>query len=226
MDRAHHDPAGPTLRWRMVNEQLTSRGIQDRRVITAFLAVPRERFVPAEQRHRAYEDTALPIEHGQTISQPYVVAWMAEALALSPTSRVLEVGTGSGYGAAILGELAAEVVTIERLAPLAEQARARLAELGYENVTVEIGDGTLGHPPRSPYDGIAVTAAGPTVPEALLAQLAPGGCLVMPVGSLFAQQMVRLRRVGERFTREELGAVAFVPLIGSQGFRERELSTP
>jgi protein-L-isoaspartate(D-aspartate) O-methyltransferase len=224
MDRPHDAPSSAALRWRMVNEQLTSRGIRDPRVIAAFLGVARERFVAAELRHRAYEDGPLPIEEGQTISQPYVVAWMAESLELSPTARALEVGTGSGYGAAILAELAAEVVTIERLAPLAESARARLAELGYEHVLVVQGDGTLGYPARHPYDAIAVTAAGPTVPEALLAQLAPGGRLVMPVGSLFAQRLLRVRRVGARFVTEDLGGVVFVPLLGSQGFRVPELT--
>lgn len=226
MDRQYDDPASPSLRWRMVNEQLTSRKIADRRVISAFLGVPRERFVPAELRHRAYDDGPLPIEEGQTLSQPYVVAWIAESLQLAPTARVLEVGTGSGYGAAILAELAAEVVTIERLPQLAERARARLAALGYENVTVAEGDGSLGYPERQPYDGIAVSAAGPKIPEALLAQLAPGGSLVMPVGTLLSQRLLRVRRVGAELVTEDLGAVVFVPLVGSQGFRAPEVSAP
>lgn len=215
-----YDPTSAPRRWHMVNEQLSGRGIHESRILSAFLEVPREAFLPPELRPRAYEDGPLPIEEGQTISQPYVVAWMAEAAELTPTSRVLEVGTGSGYGAAILGELAGEVVTVERIRRLAEAARARLAALGYENITVEEGDGSLGFPARQPFDAIVVTAAGPSVPEALLAQLSPEGRLVMPVGTTSRQRLIRVRHKRSVFVTEDLGAVTFVPLIGAQAFRD------
>ena len=203
----------------MVAEDVARRGVADERVLAAMGTVPREAFVPAADRDRAYADRPLPIGWDQTISQPYVVAVMAEALELEPGDRVLEVGAGSGYAAAVLSRLADEVVTVERVPELAELAARRLAALGADNVAVRVGDGTLGWPDRAPYDGIVVTAGGPEVPPALVDQLAPGGRLVIPVGPLSAQRLVRVRRGPEGgLEQEDLGGVAFVPLIGSQGW--------
>jgi protein-L-isoaspartate(D-aspartate) O-methyltransferase len=206
-------------RRRMV-EELAARDIGAPRVLDAMGAVPRERFVPTPQAPYAYDDGPLPIGEGQTISQPYVVALMTEALRLTPTDRVLEIGTGSGYAAAVLAEIAAEVYTVERVAPLAESARARLAALGYEKVHVRHGDGTLGWPEHAPYDAIVVTAGGPSVPSSLLDQLAIGGRLVMPVGpSAWSQRLVRVvRRAADDYAHHDLGEVAFVPLIGAEGW--------
>ena len=205
---------------RMVNEHLLARGIHDKAVVRAMREVPREAFLPPAMQRLAYEDGPLPIDAGQTISQPYIVALMVEALELQGTERVLEVGTGSGYAAAVLSRCAAEVYTVERIASLAENARSRLQELGYQNVTVHLGDGTLGWQEHAPYHGIVVTAGAPELPEALLGQLAPGGRLVIPVGpTQHLQTLVRVRREGEHdFRREELCPVRFVPLIGEQGW--------
>jgi protein-L-isoaspartate(D-aspartate) O-methyltransferase len=212
-----------TARRRMVEQHLIGRGIADPRVIRAMATVPRERFVAPEQAAFAYEDEALAIGEGQTISQPYIVARMAEALALAPTDRVLEIGTGSGYAAAVLAEIAAEVYTVERIAALADRAWRRLAGLGYARVRVRVGDGTLGWPEHAPYDAIVATAGGPDVPEALLDQLAIGGRLVMPVGPLFSgQRLVRVVRELGSYRRQDLEPVAFVPLVGAQGWPERE----
>jgi protein-L-isoaspartate(D-aspartate) O-methyltransferase len=209
-------------RLRMVEEQLAGREIRDARVLQAFRDVPRHRFVPPELADRAYDDRALPIEAGQTISQPYVVALMVEALGLGPHDRLLEVGTGSGYAAALCSRLCAEVYTIERHAALAELARARIAELGYANVRVRTGDGTLGWPERAPFDAILVSAGGPRVPETLEAQLAIGGRLVIPVGELRGfQKLLRLTRTESgTLEREDLCEVAFVPLVGAEGFSD------
>jgi protein-L-isoaspartate(D-aspartate) O-methyltransferase len=210
-----------TRRRDMVERQLAARGIGDPRVLAAMAAVPREAFVPAEL---AYEDAPLPIEEEQTISQPYVVALMAEALDLSPADRVLEIGAGSGYAAAVLGRLAREVYAVEFHRALAELARQRYARLGYDNVQVRHGDGMRGWPEHAPYEGIAVAAGGPEVPWPLLDQLAAGGRLVMPVGPRFGVQvLVRVRRRDagkEGFAREELGEVRFVPLVGEAGPRQ------
>ena len=185
------------------------------------LRIPREAFVHESLASLAYDDRPLPIGEGQTISQPYVVAVMTEAVRLCPHDRVLEIGTGSGYAAAVLSVIVAEVYTIERLGELAESARKRLAELGYSNVHVRHGDGSLGWPEHAPYDAIIVTASGPDVPTALLEQLAIGGRLVMPIGKLDHQRLVRVERTGpERYTREILEPVVFVPLIGAQGWPE------
>ena len=211
-----------SLRSRMVDEQIAARGIRDRRVLDAFCSVPREAFVPSGLEEFAYDDAPLPIGEEQTISQPYIVALMCEALELRPSDRVLEVGTGSGYAAAILSRLAAEAYTVERLEGLAERARRRLQEAGFRNVHVRHGDGTLGWPEHAPYDAIVVAAGGPRISRPLLDQLAVDGRLVMPVGpSLREQHLVRVTRVSDtEFRREDLGPVRFVPLIGAGGWPE------
>lgn len=212
----------------MVDLQLGRRDITDARVLAAFRAVPREAFVPTNATELAYEDGPLPIGHEQTISQPYIVALTAQALALREHERVLEVGTGSGYAAAILSQLVAEVQSVERLEPLAASATRRLQELGYDNVHVHCGDGTLGLPDHAPYDAIAVAAGGPEVPAALLTQLAPGGRLVIPVGAQeSAQVLLLITREGDTFRKQELSEVRFVPLLGAQGWPvEQRVQSP
>ncbi len=199
----------------MVCRHIKGRGISDPRVLEAMAAVPREAFVGAVQARRAYADGPLPIGEGQTISQPYVVAWMAEAAEVGLGDRVLEVGTGSGYAAAVLGRLADAVYTVERNAVLAQAAAERLRELGCDNVKVRHGDGNQGWSEHAPYDAIVVAAAGPAVPGALRAQLRKGGRLVIPVGGRWAtQRLVReRRRESGEITCEELGMVRFVPLV-------------
>jgi protein-L-isoaspartate(D-aspartate) O-methyltransferase len=205
----------------MVRYQIASRGITDEEVLRAFREVPREMFVPEELREFAYEDNPLPIGANQTISQPYIVALMTEALELTPPSRVLDIGTGSGYGAAILSRIAAEVFTVERIGSLAREAEVRLRRLGYENVHVREGDGSLGWAEHAPYDAIVVAAGGPEIPPHLLDQLAEGGRLVMPVGDTpRLQRLLRIRRCGEEIRQENLADVRFVPLIGEEGWRE------
>lgn len=201
---------------------LKRRGIESEAVLAAMGKVARERFVPERLRKMAYEDGALPIEQGQTISQPYVVALMIEAAGVAADHRVLEIGTGSGYSAAVMAEMGASVFTIERHAGLAETARGRLADSGYETVSLRTGDGTLGWPEAAPFDAIIVTAGGPSVPESLREQLAVGGILVMPVGSMARYQMLmRIERLADdKYGEENLGAVAFVPLIGVKGWPE------
>ncbi len=205
----------------MVAEQLARRGIEDERVLAAFRRVPREAFVPDEFAGEAYEDSPLPIGEGQTISQPYVVALMTEVAKVAPDARVLEVGAGSGYAAAILAELAKEVVTIERHAALAASAREALARLGYSNVTVLQGDGSRGVPERAPYDAILVAAGAPAPPGSLKAQLAEGGRLVIPVSVDTYQELKVITRRGDRFEEENLGPVRFVPLLGQEGWVEK-----
>jgi len=202
----------------MVERQLRRRGIRDERVLAAMARVPRELFAPAEQRTAAYSDNALPLPHGQTISQPYMVARICEALGARPGRLVLDVGTGSGYQAAVLAELGAEVVTIERIPELAEQARANLTAAGYGRVEVVIGDGTLGLPDRAPFDAIAVAAAAPVLPQTLYEQLRPGGRLVVPVGGRAGQelQVVEKREDGAQVARSV--PCRFVPLVGEGGF--------
>ena len=200
-------------------KKLREQGIRDERVLGAIRATPRQRFVPPELAGSAWGNHALPIGHAQTISQPYVVAVMTEALQLTGQEKVLEVGTGSGYQAAILCRLAREVVTIERLPTLAEQARAILAELGCNNVTVEVGDGSQGWQPGAPYDAIIVTAGAPGIPPSLLEQLATAdGRLVIPIGQEGNQHLVLVEWHGDELRQTEIGAVAFVPLIGSEGW--------
>jgi protein-L-isoaspartate(D-aspartate) O-methyltransferase len=202
----------------MVEEQLRARDILDERVLQAMSVVPRHLFVPERERARAYADAALPIGYGQTISQPYMVARICEALGLRGTERVLDVGTGSGYQAAVLAELAAEVHTIERLPALAEQARAALAAAGYGHVHVHVGDGTLGLPEHAPFDAIAVAAAAPRVPPALYEQLRVGGRLVVPVGGREGQELQIVVRSPEGPAVLRSVPCRFVPLVGEQGF--------
>jgi protein-L-isoaspartate(D-aspartate) O-methyltransferase len=211
-----------SARNRMVDNQIASRGIRDRYVLEAMRKVPRERFVEEGFEEFAYEDGPLPIGHGQTISQPYIVAMMIEAAEVRPVDRVLEIGAGSGYAAAVLGEIAASVIAIERHEPLGETARSRIASAGSSNVDVRIGDGTLGWPDAAPFDAILVAAGGPATPRALREQLAEGGRLVIPVGKAESlQSLLKITRTGPRtWDEEDLGAVRFVPLIGAQGWTE------
>lgn len=206
----------------MVARQIAGRGVNDPAILNAMGTVPRELFVHESYRRMAYDDTPLPIPGNQTISQPYVVAYMLSLLQLRPTERVLEVGAGSGYAAAVLSCIVREVYTIERIPELVEYARTRLAMLGYTNVHVRLGDGTLGWPEHAPYDAIIVAAGGPVVPPALREQLAVGGRLIMPVGQRRHQQSLRLvRRLSEtEYDEEKLSPVAFVPLIGEEGWRK------
>lgn len=204
----------------MIERDLKSRGIHDPAVLAAMREVPREEFVSPNLAGQAYEDHPLPIDEGQTISQPYMVAYMAESLELAPTDRVLEIGAGSGYSAAVLSRLVAEVYSVEHLAGLAASAGERLWRLGYDNIRIFEGDGTLGWPELAPYDAIIVTAGAPQVPEPLPEQLAIGGRLVVPVGpNHFVQTLIRVRRVKkDEYRQENLMAVQFVPLIGVAGW--------
>ncbi|HEY8810337.1 MAG TPA: protein-L-isoaspartate(D-aspartate) O-methyltransferase [Solirubrobacterales bacterium] len=207
------------LRRRMVERQLRRRGIDDERVLAAMGVVPREEFVPERHRGRAYADSALPIGEGQTISQPWIVAAICQALELQGSERVLEVGSGSGYSAAVLSRLAAEVTGVERHAALAAQARRTLDALGVENVELLVGDGTRGVPERSPFEAIAVHATAPAPPQTLLAQLADGGRMVVPIAAEGADLLTVFRRAGSELRREEIAPCRFVPLIGEEGFR-------
>ena len=210
------------MRRRMVERQIAARGITGELVLEAMRKVPRHEFVPAHLRAHAYDDGPLPIGEGQTISQPYIVALMTAALDLAGGDRVLEIGTGCGYAAAVLAEIAGEVYTIERVASLADRARQTLGRLGYGNVHVIVGDGTLGWPDAAPYAGIVVTASGPGVPDALKEQLAIGGKLVIPVehGGGF-QYLERITRIAEgEYETASLGGVRFVRLIGAQGWHD------
>ena len=208
------------LRERMVLRQIAGRGVRSQKVLSAMRKVPRERFLPKGQGVWAYDDAPLPIGDGQTISQPYIVAYMTEALALDGGEKVLEIGTGSGYAAAVLAEIAADVYTMERIDGLATMARKVLGDLSYQNVHVRQGDGTLGWPEHAPFDGIVVTAGGPDVPDTLKDQLKIGGRLVMPIGrSTWYQELVRVTRITEaEFDMEYLVPVRFVPLIGEEGW--------
>lgn len=212
------------LRAQMVEQQIKERGIRDPAVLQAMGTVPRQVFVTGPYRQYAYDDTPLPLPTGQTISQPYVVSLMISLLELNPTDRVLEIGTGSGYAAAVLSRIVQEVYTVERQERLVEYARRRLDQLGYDNVWVHHGDGTLGWPEHAPYDGIVVAAGGPDVPVSLREQLAIGGRLVMPVGRRRRKQrLVRITRQSEdKFKQEGMGPVAFVPLIGAEGWAGNE----
>jgi len=194
-------------------EQLSTE-IRDRRVLAAMRRIPRELFVPPKSRHLAYDDKPLPIGHEQTISQPFIIALMTEALELKGKEKVLEIGTGSGYQAAILAELAKKVITTERVKPLAEMAKKLLARLGYSNVEVHLAEETLGWRQEAPYDAIMVTAAAPKVPPELIAQLAMGGRLVIPVGSRYVQELCKISRGKKKNKIENLGGCRFVSLIG------------
>ena len=206
-------PEGDRRRERMVDRQLRRRGISDERVLGAMATVPREAFVPAELADHAYDDAALPIGEDQTISQPYIVAAMCELLSLTGAERVLDVGTGSGYAAAVLDALAASVVSIERIEPLAERARSALEATGHGDVEVRVGDGSLGAPDRAPFDGIAVAAATSRIPPALYSQLVEGGRLVLPLGGPGGQQLIRLVRTQDGPVKTASLGCRFVPLV-------------
>jgi protein-L-isoaspartate(D-aspartate) O-methyltransferase len=207
------------LRKRMVEKQILARGIWDARVLDVLGRLPRECFVMPDDLPCAYSDSPLPIGHGQTISQPYIVALMTGLLELESTDRVLEIGTGSGYQAAVLGELVAEVHTVEFIPGLAQQAARTLAGLGYAHIHVHVGDGSAGWPEQAPYHKILVAAAAPEVPQALLDQLADGGKMVIPVGDRRVQQLELWQRSGEKFNRQVSLAVCFVPLRGKYGWK-------
>jgi protein-L-isoaspartate(D-aspartate) O-methyltransferase len=207
-------------RLEMIEKQLRRRGISDAAVLAAMKAVPRHEFVPQELRSRAYEDVPLPIGGGQTISQPYIVAAMTAALRLQPGDRVLEIGTGCGYQAAVLSRLAKEVFTIERRPELASAASAKLARLGYANAHVHCGDGTLGLAEFAPFHAILVAAAAPAVPKPLLAQLAEGGRMILPVGDAEHQELQLIERRGDAFPTKMLEGCRFVPLVGYHGWQE------
>ena len=204
----------------MVEEQLRRRGISDLRVLEAMAKVPRHLFVPGNYQSAAYDDRPLPIGEGQTISQPYMVAVMTQSLDLKGEERVLEIGTGSGYQAAILAELSKKVFTIERIPLLIEKARKGLRELGYTNISYRTGDGSKGWPEEGPFDGIIVTAGAPDTPQTLKSQLAEGGRLVIPTGPRYTQTLYRVTRKGEHFIEEEITGCVFVPLVGDFGWKE------
>ena len=208
------------LRNEMVEKAIFARGVRSELVLNAMRTVPRESFLPEQLREFSYQDSPLPIDEGQTISQPYIVAFMIEALALEGGERVLEIGAGSGYAAAILSRIAGDVYTVERIGQLAEKAASTLADLGYHNVHVRHEDGTKGWPEHAPYDGIIVAAGGPAIPESLKEQLKIGGRLIIPIGrDPRVQELVRVTRVGEnKYNREDLADVRFVPLIGQEGW--------
>ena len=214
------DDDAAAARRSMVASQLRGRGIADERVLRAMSVLPREQFVPEDRRRLAYADEALPIDAGQTISQPFIVARMTELLAPRAGDRILEIGTGSGYQAAILALLGARVVSIERHASLAETARQRIRDVGLGGaVEVRVGDGSLGDPAGAPWDGILVTAAAPTIPASLREQLSPdGGRLVIPVGSRMHQDLMLVVRHGDEWVERNDGPVVFVPLVGEEGF--------
>lgn len=206
------------LRARMVDEQIRARGVRDRRVLQTMTSVPRHEFLPPDIIQQAYADRAVGIGHGQTISQPFIVAFMTEQLGVDPDSRVLEIGTGSGYQTAILSELALHVFTVERISALHQRAKALLQRLGVTNVSLFESDGTLGLPDAAPFDRIMVTAAGPTVPPTLISQLAEGGVLVIPVGNRGTQTIVKVRCRRGRTVETPLLACRFVKLIGEEGW--------
>jgi len=217
MDHSHYQRARDS----MVSGQLLSRGIADERVLEAMRKVPRHLFVPEDEQDSAYGDYPLPVGHHQTISQPYIVAYMTEALELKGREKVLEIGTGSGYQTAVLAELAQEVFTIERIEGLLTDAKEKLMRLGYQNIRFRVGDGTLGWVEHAPYDGIIVTAAGPEVPKPLVEQLSEGGRLVIPVGRRFSQRLVRIRKETYSYREEPLMDVRFVDLVGLYGWPDK-----
>ena len=204
----------------MVLTQLERRGIHDEKVLSAMRKVKRHHFLDPAFRDRAYDDTPLPIDEGQTISQPFVVAKMTELLAVKPTDRVLEIGTGSGYQAAVLAELAYKVYSVERHMPLLQKARRALDEQGYQNVVLKQGDGTIGWAEFAPYDKIMITAAAPRFPKTLFGQLKDGGLMVFPMGEMRTQNLVVVEKRGEEALTQEVGQVAFVPLVGREGWND------
>lgn len=208
------------LRELMVRTQLIPRGIRDKRVLEAMERVPRHLFVDSSTIANAYSDMALPVGAGQTVSQPYMVAVMTELLELSGTEKVLEIGTGSGYQAAILAELSQDVYTIERIASLAETAKKKFLDLSYTNIHSRTGDGTLGWPEEAPFDRIIITAAAPGIPEPLIEQLADNGIIVIPVGDLYSQQLLKTRKSGENLITEYHTPCVFVPLIGQYAWKK------
>lgn len=209
-----------TLRQKMVDAQLRGRGIRDKRVLTAMERVPREMFISEEYWEQAYEDHPLPIGAGQTVSQPYIVAFMLEALSLGGSEKVLEIGTGSGYQTALLAELARQVYSVERIETLAHSAEAVLQRLGYRNVSLLVGDGSRGLAERAPFDAVVVSAAAPMIPQALLEQLRERGRMVIPVGPTDAQELILVRKEAGQAVVTNLEGCRFVPLIGEQGYRE------
>lgn len=219
--KREEDQLAERLREEMVLGQLMPRGIRDLRVLAVFREVARHLFAPGTGLREAYGDFPLPIGEGQTISQPYMVALMTQSLKLTGREKVLEIGTGSGYQAAILSRLADRVYTVERVAPLAERTGELFERLGYDNISIRIGDGTLGWPEFAPYDAIIVTAGSPSVPSPLVEQLAEGGRLVIPAGSGYSQRLLVLERRGEKIIQRDEGGCVFVPLIGEYGWRER-----
>jgi protein-L-isoaspartate(D-aspartate) O-methyltransferase len=220
MERELTPHAFAAARHRMVELQLRSRGIRDPRVLDAMARVPRHRFVSAEQSEEAYEDRPLSIAEGQTVSQPYIVAVTLGSLEIQPGDRVLEIGTGSGYQTALIAELAAQVFSIERYQVLADQARCRLSDLGYTNVTVIVGDGSQGFPQNAPYDVIVAAAAAPQIPQPLLDQLAETGRMVIPVGPSSGQELQLIRKHGTEFRITTLDGCRFVPMIGKDAYAQ------
>jgi len=220
MPKEKEDKYHEARQW-MVESQLKRRGVIDARVLAAMAKVPRHRFVPRQLWEQAYNDYPLLIGEDQTISQPYIVALMTEALELKGTEKVLELGTGSGYQAAILAELAAQVFTIDRIPSLARTAEEILAALGYTNVKVRVSDGTMGWPDEAPFEAIMVTAGSPQVPPPLVEQLAVGGRLVIPVGDQYSQNLIRVRRTPDGLKQEYLGGCRFVKLIGTHGWQAK-----
>jgi protein-L-isoaspartate(D-aspartate) O-methyltransferase len=204
----------------MVETQLISRGIDDPLVLRAMRKVPRELFVPKNMRDTAYSDNALPIAYGQTISQPYIVALMTQALELKGGEKVLEIGTGSGYQAAVLAEIAGEVYTVERIAPLTDKAKQILTQLGYTNVQFKVHDGTLGWNDQAPYEAIIVTAGAPSIPDPYVEQMVEGGRLVIPVGDRLSQDLIKITKTEGKPVKQDLGGVRFVSLVGQQGWQE------
>jgi protein-L-isoaspartate(D-aspartate) O-methyltransferase len=210
------------LRDVMVEEQLIPRGIRDARVLSAMRKIPRHLFLDESMWYRAYDDMALPIGEGQTMSQPYMVAIMTELLDLKGKEKVLEIGTGSGYQGAVLAELAREVFSIERIPSLSERAMKALRGLGYENIHFRVGDGTVGWPEKGPFDRIMITAGTPEIPQPLIEQLSEGGIIVAPVGDRFSQQLVKSARHKKKLTKESFTPCVFVPLVGEHGWKSPE----
>lgn len=209
-------------RERMITEQLIPRGIKDPLVLGAFSKVERHKFVPEKFEAAAYADHPLPVGEGQTISQPYMVALMTEKLALTGRERVLEIGTGSGYQAAILAEIAREVYSIERFEILANNAKVALEELGYKNIRIKVGDGTLGWEECAPFDRIIITAGAPHIPKSLVSQLNAGGKMVLPVGGSFSQVLTLIEKREDEFTAQDICGCVFVPLVGKDGWKKDE----